>query len=588
MKLNIKIKHWRFSQQKKKKSVLKIKKNAMIKNLTNHISLQVRLLILVLSLLILSTSVVSFISYGKSKETTVQIIENRLEREAQTTYEISQNLMYMYVNDEESFMKQFNQSIKSQDAQLTQDGLKAHFFLIQNNKVNPFSVSVHSQLAFSNDTLKQVNDKKHGVLHINQQQTAYTLAFKEIPELKGIFLIAVPSENYLGTIQQLGLFMVAVVVISVAITSVVVIFLVRSLTNPLTQLRLTMRKVREGDLSQQINIKTSIPEIASLSKTFNLMIDHMRTILSQIDQTTNELHETGTELQKASQSSLYYNGQLDEAISVVKHGAEQTAASSESNIQVFQSMKRDIHSITNYMDSIVNTAEQMNVKAYEGEQSISNIIDSMTTFEKEFFDMTETMKEVEQHSRLIARIVSLIQDFAEQTKLLALNATIEAARAGEAGRGFAIVANEVRKLADQSTNATEEIKELITSMEDSSLKASVEFNEMLHKSKYNVEVAQRSKITFNHLLKEIGHVSNQLTLVKEECNELYNMVPGMEQSAESFVSVSQETLASAEQMLGTSKEQVEHVNNTHKIGVQLRELSMSLTAITSQFYIKKK
>ncbi|MFC3882934.1 methyl-accepting chemotaxis protein [Bacillus songklensis] len=549
------------------------------------LSLQNRLLISILSLLVTSVSLLGFVSYEKSRSTTITIIENRLEREAFTMYEIAQSLMFTFINDEEGFLKKFNYTVKSQDAQLTQDGLSGHFFLLKQKEVTPFTVSKGSPLIFPEKVLGQVQKQEHGVLHFDFQGNDYTLAFKQIPELKGIYLLAVPTADYLGTINHLALFMLIASIISVIITSVVIIFLVRSLTKPLMTMRKAMRKVREGDVSEQISITTSIPEISSLVKSFNQMIEQMKMMLDQINGTTVALNETGNELKGASERALYFNDELKESIFVVKQGAEQTATSSERSIHMFQEMKGKIHHIIHNMTDITQTADEMNNRAYQGEQDISRIIISMNRFEKEFTDMTHTIEEVKEHSLSIAKIVNLIQQFAEQTKLLALNAAIEAARAGEAGKGFAVVASEVRKLADQSTNATEEITSLIQSMEEISAKASKEFHDMLQKSQLNAAISLDSKQTFDSLMKEISNVNKALEEMKEEFNVLFSTLPQMEQSAEGFASISQETLASAEQMLSASKEQIEHMNNTHEIGMKLTGLASSLTSITAKFII---
>ncbi|HWO98003.1 MAG TPA: methyl-accepting chemotaxis protein [Bacillus sp. (in: firmicutes)] len=549
----------------------------------SRLSLRARLLVSILTVLVASVGFLSFVSYDKSRSTTITIIENRLEREAFTMYEIAQNLMFTFINDQEEFLKKFNSTVKSQDAQLTQDGLSGHFFLLQQKKVTPFTVSKGSSLVFSESVLESVQQKEHGTLHFDFKGEDYTLAFKQIPELKGIYLLAVPTADYLGSINELGTFMLIASVFSIIMTSVVIILLVRSLTKPLITMKNVMRKVREGNLNEQMDIKTSIPEIFSLVKSFNQMVEHMKMMIEQINETTNALNETGADLKSASERTLYFNKELTESIIIVKQGAEQTASSSEGSIHMFQDMKGKIHHIIHEMDLIAQKAEEMNHQAYQGEQDISRMITSMNRFEKEFTDMTHTINEVKDHSLSIAKIVSLIQGFAEQTKLLALNAAIEAARAGEAGKGFAVVASEVRKLADQSTGATEEITQLIQSMEEISLKASKEFHEMLQKSKGNIDISSDSKRTFDQLMEEIGNVNGALEEMKGDFNSLFEALPQMEQSAENFASVSQETLASAEQMLSASKEQVEHTNNTHEIGMQLTKLAASLTSITSKF-----
>ncbi|OCA85295.1 methyl-accepting chemotaxis protein [Pseudobacillus wudalianchiensis] len=580
--------NWKYGIHIEKRTHLfKWKRKLHPKQKQKRWTLQSRLLISILSLFIMSTGMLGFVSYEKSRNTAIRITENRLEREAFSMSEIAQSLMFTFINDEEEFLKKFNSTIKLQAAQLAQDGLSGHFFLLKQSEVIPFTVSEGSRLAFPENVLGSVRKQEKGILHFEFQGSDYTLTFKKIPELKGIYLLAVPTADYLGPINQLAVFMLITSIISVLITSIVIILLVRSVTKPLSTIQKVIRKVRDGDLSEQIMLNTSVPEISSLIKSLNQMIGQMKMMLDQLYDTTAALHETGDELKGASENALYFNNELKESIFTVKEGAEQTAISSEKSIGMFQEMKEKIHHMLSNMNTIARTSEHMNYRASQGEQDIVHMITSMNQFEKEFITMTDTINTVKEHSLSIASIVNIIQQFAEQTKLLALNAAIEAARAGESGKGFAVVAGEVRKLADQSKGATEEITRLIQSMEEISVKASEEFHHMLQKSQLNANISFQSKQTFDHLMEEIKKVNEELEKMKEECNLISLALPEIEQSAESFASVSQETLASTEQMLANSKEQIEHMNHTHETGMKLTELASSLTDITTEFIIHK-
>ncbi|TYR82396.1 methyl-accepting chemotaxis protein [Priestia megaterium] len=548
-------------------------------------SLFIRLLAVAVILLSVSISMVGTLSYIKSKETTVEIIENRLKREVNTSFEISQNLMTMYISNPDELMKKMNQSISRQSAQLTSDGLSGHFLLWQEGKIKPFTISRNSQLMIPEEVQKAFSQKE-GVQHFKSSGEEYTLSFKEIPELKGTLILAVASKEYLQPIHQLAVYTIIGTIVSILIASLIIALFARTLTAPLVKLQESMRNVREGNLSSNIAISTNIPEISSLVTSFNLMMEHMRFMLLKIHETTTSLHTTGHDLKQASELSLLHNEQLIEAIDAVQKGAEQTASSSEQTIHTFQEMNQNVQSILNRMYAISIMAKKMDEKASEGESSLAQMISSMTQFEKEFKAMNETMEQVKKHSNSVGKIVDLIQQVAEQTKLLALNASIEAARAGEAGKGFAVVANEVRKLAEQSTSATSEIKGVIATVEQAFIKVSAEFHQMLSKSDDNVNIALKSKITFDHLLDEIRQVSEDVKQNQLACNSLQEILPSIEQSTESFSFVSQEALASTEQMAITSSEQMKHVTNTDAIGTKLTDLSQTLQQVTSSFYVQ--
>jgi methyl-accepting chemotaxis protein len=282
---------------------------------------------------------------------------------------------------------------------------------------------------------------------------------------------------------------------------------------------------------------------------------------------------------------LQSNNQLMNSISTVKQGAEETAASSDESIHHFQQMKDRMNSVWKSMDKISDSAKDMDVSAIHGEKSMANLIEGIHKFVDDFQKMRTTIEGVKAHSISITKVVDLIRQIAEQTKLLALNAAIEAARAGESGKGFAVVANEVRKLAEQSATATEEITTSIFAMEDVAGKATSQFEQMATHFQGYLTTANDAKQSFDHLMNEISRVSRNLTKMKEELKIFSDSLPMMEKATLEFASVAQQTLASAEQMLSLSDHQMKQMKDTYEVGLKLNDLSQSLSNLTKSFQL---
>ncbi|MDQ0161330.1 methyl-accepting chemotaxis protein [Aeribacillus alveayuensis] len=548
------------------------------------LSFSARLNLFVLILLVSSICIVGFSAYKKASETTYQTIEKRLMREVNMTADMAANLMFAYVGNEKEFYQRFNnQVLPKQSSLLIQDGLPADFFVVKDEQVVPLPISERTGLTFSKELIREIIKTDHGVLHSEINGKPYTLTFKQIQELKGIFLLAVPTDSYMSPIKKLAHYTLWTAIISTAIMTIMLLFVVRSITKPLTILRNTMKEIRKGNIQKDVKINTSIPEIYSLMKSFNEMIRNMRMMLRKINSTTVELTNTGENLKISSEEVMNSNQALLNSIQIVKKGAEQTADSSEKSVKSFQDMKKMTQLVLGNIDHLYKRANDMNESAKVGEHVMANMIQTMDSFEREFNKLIETFKGVKDYSLSITKVVHIIQEIAGKTKLLALNATIEAQRAGEAGRGFAVVANEVRKLAEQSSKATVDINRSVTMMEEMTINASQEFECMFQNMLEQLSIAKQSRNSFDHLMIEIEKVNEVLRQTTKNLQKFHRIIPEMEKDTENLLSVSQETHASAEQMQVTAHEQMERIHETHHIGLKLSELAIQLSSISKKF-----
>ncbi|MCV9884863.1 methyl-accepting chemotaxis protein [Metabacillus halosaccharovorans] len=582
--------HKKFDQKKLNQNKKNINNNLSASNrlfdkVFKKFSLQNRLLFLFIFLLIVSVTIVGISSYIKAKDTTIETIENRISRESEVMTYVAKNLKFLYVSDDSYFMQQLEISIRDQQRQLETDGIQSHLYYYANGEINTFKVSNHSKISFTDAFKEKIAKEEKGVFHQTIKGEDYTISVINMPEVNGKYLLIVPTASYLGPVNEMAQFMIAVIVVSLVISIILLILFVRSVTKPLTELRNVMTEVREGNLKKKALINTTIPELQSLKVSFNMMIEQMSNVINEINETTRELETTGEKLSLSSEDALSYSRQLITAINVVKQGAEQTASSSDSSVNGFQSMKQKIQILISGMDMVFQSSEDMNISAKRGEKNNTYLINTINSFERDFEHMTSTIQEVKEHSSSITNLVGLIKGVADQTKLLSLNATIEAARAGEAGKGFAVVANEVRKLAEQSSSATVDISKSISEMEDVTIRATNEFDEMLSKIRRYLETANDSKASFDELMKEIDTVSKKFQGMQGELQKLKLVLPDLEEQTLSFASISQETLASTEEMLSTSNDQIQQMESTHEIGLQLKGLSNSLSGISKQFNV---
>ncbi|PAE11782.1 hypothetical protein CHI02_13350 [Niallia circulans] len=540
------------------------------------LSIQNRLFLFILPLFIITILILTFISINSSTKMTIKMMHERLEKEANTIYVMAQNTMLMYVGQEEKFQTKMEQIIRDQDASFAQEGLNASFFVLTEKEVKPFKVSQTSNFTWEDSFIQKVTDLESGVLETKWNGQTYTVAFQQIQELKGIYLLAVPQEEYLHNVKQLKNSLLLFSALSIIVIAIVIRFFVKTMVSPLLKLREIMRIARNGHLTEVTSIKNSIPEINSLINSYNLLIKRLKHVLSEMQATSVHLSKTNDILHTEAVQMIDSGENLTAMINTVKNGAEQTAISSEHNISVFQEMKALSEQIEKSSQKIKEHTEEMNLAAIHGEENMNNLFASQHVLQDKVKVIYSNNDLLNNHALSIKKVVEDIKGLAEQTKLLALNATLEAARAGIQGKGFAVVANEVRKLAVLSSKSAEDIKSFTLDMDQIIQKSSSDLEDIQMNFTKSADLVQTATVSIDQLLEGISLVIFGLKDNHHLLNELQAFFPKMEHSTLHVTSISQQTLASSDEMKRIGEIQQESIRVNAEISARLATLVAAL------------
>ncbi len=371
-------------------------------------------------------------------------------------------------------------------------------------------------------------------------------------------------------ISYIGVFIVCLLVFLVPVC----ILVVRSIIVPLRQTVLSAEKIAQGDLDTRLAVEGR-DELSKLQKTLREMVLSLKKYILEAQEKTRYAQEETQKAQEAttlaeaatqkaqtakSEGMRHAGSQLEGIGAEIKDASSQITQQTNETVEGVNVQKERIQTTTTAMEEMNSTvlevarnaadaatnAQQAREMANEGETSVQKSVTAINAIQTEAVSLRNNMGELEEKAQAIGNIMSVITDIADQTNLLALNAAIEAARAGEAGRGFAVVADEVRKLAEKTMTATKEVGDSITSIQT---------------------VTQQNANAMNRTVNDLEEATE---LANASGEVLRKIVQGSEMSADQIQSIA----TAAEQQSATSEEITQALEEINRIALDTDERAL--------------
>ncbi len=346
---------------------------------------------------------------------------------------------------------------------------------------------------------------------------------------------------------ELALFIAGVVMISLLLRSIVL--------KPVNKLNKTISDIdKNSDLSQRIEV-TSGDEIGQMSSAFNSMLQSFHDSLNQV---SNTIHKLGT-------SSTQINQIATMANDAVRNQQMQTSAVASA----MEQMEAATRSVETSAESTVSASDLALKESANGTGITNNAISAIETLKHDIDGATAVIHKLDEQSQNVGTVLEVIQKIAEQTNLLALNAAIEAARAGEQGRGFAVVADEVRTLASRTRNSTEEINAIIEALQQDAREA--------------VDVMKRAHESAEEGVEQVQSTSNALSNIAEEVRVINDMNHQVASSVKEQTQMAASVEASVTEIAQTAEHTSSRAGKLNQVAHELGSLANELESLVERF-----
>ncbi|AFQ44139.1 methyl-accepting chemotaxis protein [Desulfosporosinus meridiei] len=430
--------------------------------------------------------------------------------------------------------------------------------------------------------LKDVLGEKLGIKNYTYQGQDMLLVYDIVPSTGWTLAISIPVDVINKPLADLRLLFSMLTFGLVLLVVGVTFLMARKITRPLETLNNKAKSVAEGDLTVEIEV-VGKDESSQLADTFNVMVKNFKVILVGIVNNSQQLAASAEELTASADSVSASTEQMASSVQEVSDGVnnklsgvEATAGSAKQVSMHMEKITRDIQKVT---EGSLRTSEI----AASGDNVVKKAINQMQSIGTKVNEASKVVNELGGKSDEIGQIVSLITNIASQTNLLALNAAIEAARAGEQGRGFAVVADEVRKLAEQSSDAAGKIRSLVDEIQHETTNAVQTMHDGSLAVNEGISMVNSAGEAFKDIVQGVNDFSLLTKTVVDVVREVSTSTEAIVNSVMEVANIPKEIASNLEGVVAGAEEQSFSMEEIRRASSELAKMAMEFQTSVAMF-----
>ncbi|MBP3665403.1 MAG: methyl-accepting chemotaxis protein, partial [Tyzzerella sp.] len=426
----------------------------------------------------------------------------------------------------------------------------------------------------------RASEDESGVIeNVRANGTKNLFVYKKLVDTNSMVCALIPNKIFMGQLSSIKYIVAILIVLAVVFAGLVGGGISLSMNNSINYFIRKLESVAKGNIGTKFNVKTK-DEFAQLALHMNEMLESVSGLLTDARDVSSEVSLSVQKVTDSSESISDSANHISRAMEEIEDGLSMQAEDTVAGVNKMESLADQIEAVEQETREIREIADS-------AKTSIGDSVSQMAELQEKAQETTtitgqviSNIEKLNDQTRSIGTIIDTIADIAEETTLLSLNASIEAARAGDAGRGFQVVADSIKKLADQSVGAADQIRTIVENIDketkvvvDNASKA----GEIIQRQ---ADVVTETKVSFDAMSKEVARLLDKVNLIIDSMEKIQEVKDSSVDKMSNISAVTQEAVASVSTITGRTQEQVTIVDEllglSRKLAEQVQHLDESM------------